>query len=151
MADSQETNTEHGHNLYLLLTRQAEVEEMWDRKTDDGHVERDVGCGGYPGKGIGVDASPYMLAVPRLPCIRDGLTLPDSDGDECAQIYNTNPHENIGRDLEPSVGEDAQIEGQDGELSDHDHPVIKTLADIEELETFRTFVGKRWMKTGPLP
>lgn len=75
--DLQGADAKHHDDVNLLLGAHGQIQELWDRDTQDDGVEEDVDGSVGPCKCVEVDTFALVLAVPVCPDVRDRYAVED--------------------------------------------------------------------------
>lgn len=77
-----------------------------------------------------------MLSIPSSPGIINRPTLEHQWEDVCKSKYQTDEDDDLYNTSEGVVGEDAEVEEENGDFSENGRPQVVDLADVEEFEHF---------------
>lgn len=132
--DDEQTHGEHEHDANLAPDRQVERPELRHGQHDGSQVEGD-GHDGTPERlRHDIAARGFVRAIPSQPRARDRCALEDGDRDEGARGGSGQAHDDVDAHPEGLLGEDTQVEAQDGDLGEEDNNEIEDLRVVVHLE-----------------
>jgi len=131
----EEAQREHDHDAQPASPGDVEPAEQRERHDQDDDVLRDAGGGRGEAQRVDVEAlvGPEQAALPPFPDEGDGQALQDLQGDEDEARERDPGGDGVAGPAEARVGEDAQVEAEDGGLCQGQDGQVECFGYVEEL------------------